>query len=124
MLGARLALRRIQPGHMLQALGQLSGIPKREQHAHTFNHLEGSTTRRGEQRYAGNHRLQQNHAERLMVGAQGEHVERLEIAPRIGHLAQKIHLTGNTQLRRLRFERSFQAALSQDRQTGASWQIG
>ncbi|MNW08718.1 hypothetical protein D3C71_2055600 [compost metagenome] len=54
-----------------------------------------------------------------MIGTQGKHIERLEITAGICHLAEKIHLPGDTQLCRQRLELAFQSALAQHRQACA-----
>ena len=99
----------IELSQVLQALCQMLGITQREQDAHAFDHFLGPPTGRRQQRHACGHGLKQHHTERLVVGGQHEHVERLEITTTIRHLAEKTHRLADAQLSRQRLELRLQA---------------
>ncbi|MNT06927.1 hypothetical protein D3C72_1416130 [compost metagenome] len=120
MPGTGLALPSVQYGHVLQALGQLRGVAQREQHANALDHFASTATGRGQHRHTGNHRFEQDHAERLVIGTQSKHVERLEVTARIRYLAKKVDLPGNAKLGSQRLEPGLQTPLAEDRQAGAS----
>ena len=82
---------------MLQPLAQGLGVAQGKEEAHAFDDLPGAAAGGGDQGDAGGHGFQQDHAEGLVVRAQGEDVEGLEVAPGAFHLAEEQHPVGDGQ---------------------------
>ncbi|RMR48830.1 hypothetical protein ALP86_05525 [Pseudomonas amygdali pv. mori] len=123
-LGAVLTLLGVKTGHVYQAVRQAVNITQREQQTNVFDHFLRAAAGRCNQWHTGHHRLQKDHTERLVVRAQGEYIERLEVATGVRHLPKKQHLRTNAQLQRKRLEVFFQAALAENHQLAVLGKIG
>src|SRR5690606_25640771 len=85
------------------------------------HHLRRTSAIARQHWHVGCHRLQQNHAERLMVGSQRKHIERFEITPPIRHLTKEAYRLCDSQLHSQSLELRFQTATAHYHQQAACW---